>query len=120
MGVANTIVGLSVIFFSFHILGFNEYLSNAIGYLVGFCLSFTLNARWTFNYSGKTSTAALRFLSVALISYSLNLLTLHLLLTHTQTPVDVAQIIANVSYFLSGFFLSKHFAFNPSRKEQPQ
>lgn len=61
VGVANTVVGLLVIYAAKFFLRLGDVPANALGYAVGLLLSFALNSRWTFGYRGTYLPALAKF-----------------------------------------------------------
>lgn len=53
VGILNTLVTLFVIFFCKSLLGVNDYLSNAAGYVAGVINSFVWNRQWVFHSKGN-------------------------------------------------------------------
>jgi len=74
MGAVNTLIGLGVIYACKRLFGFGDILANASGYAVGLTIGFMLNKHWTFGHTGNARVAALRFLAVFGVAYSVNLL----------------------------------------------
>lgn len=67
VGVLNTLVTLFVIFFCKSMLGVNDYVSNALGYLAGVLNSFVWNRQWVFHSAGNLKQEmALFFVGFAL------------------------------------------------------
>lgn len=75
VGVANTLVGLSVIWIAKEIMGASDAIANVSGYAVGVTVSFVLNKRWSFAFRGDGARALLRFALVFLVAYIANLVT---------------------------------------------
>lgn len=61
VGAMNTMVTLCAIFICKSLLGVNEYVSNAIGYILGVINSFLWNRRWVFRSSGRMRREAVSF-----------------------------------------------------------
>ena len=74
VGVANTLVGLSVIWLTREVLGANDFESNLTGYIVAVVVSFVLNKRWSFTFRGDAGAALLRFILVFIAAYLANLM----------------------------------------------
>jgi putative flippase GtrA len=110
VGGINTLFGLIIIFTCKWIFGLDDVFSNLIGYSAGIVLSFTLNQRWTFRFTGTLLPALARFLFVFLISYLANLATV---LIFIKIGVDsyLAQLMGVVPYTMLGYFGSRFFAF---------
>jgi len=109
VGIVNTLFGFSIIF-TLMFLGLSAVASNFIGYFFGAILSYTLNKKYTFKSDTKDKTEVLKFFTVLLISYCINLLTLQWLLT-LLNPYS-AQFISAIIYTLSSFILAKLFVFS--------
>jgi putative flippase GtrA len=60
VGVANTLVGLSTIYFAMYILQLGVVSANAFGYSIGILLSFALNKTWTFSNGDHVVASFLR------------------------------------------------------------
>ena len=61
IGVINTIAGTAVMFGLYNLLGCTYWVSSAANYIIGSILSYVLNRRYTFRYSGSTVKSGLRF-----------------------------------------------------------
>ena len=68
VGVANTAIGYAVMF-SALALGAAYVPATLAGTLVGLCVSFALNRRFTFRHTGGAAGAAARFAAVSLLCY---------------------------------------------------
>lgn len=73
VGVVNTLVTLCTIFVCKSLFGVNEYVSNAIGYVLGVVNSFLWNKQWVFNSKGGYRREGLRFAIGFLLCYALQL-----------------------------------------------
>lgn len=108
IGIVNTIAGFSIIFLLMFI-GLNAIPSNLIGYAIGAVLSYHLNKKYTFKSTENSKTQAMKFFSVLLLSYLLNLLTLKWLLDFFNPYL--AQLCSAIVYTLSAFLLAKFMVF---------
>ena len=119
VGVLNTIVGLSVIFACKAFAGFGDALANATGYAVGLAVSFVLNRSWTFDFTGRSARALLRFLLVFAVAYALNLLTVLALIRYAGMPSYLAHVLGIVPYTTFSFLANHFFVFReaPSRRD---
>lgn len=114
VGVINTCVGLGIIYACKYFAGMGDVLANAIGYCVGLTVSFTLNSRWTFNYSGSILPAVFRFFGVFLVAYVANLAVVMLLINAFSINGYIAQALGVPAYTLTFYMGSKMLVF---RKE---
>lgn len=111
VGVANTLVGLGTIYFCMYVLHFGNVPANAVGYLTGMVLSFTMNRLWTFKHSGAIAPALLRFVVVTGVAYAANLLTVVVLTEGLGMNRYFAQAAGAPPYTLVGYLGSRYFAF---------
>lgn len=111
VGVANTLLGLSVIYAAKGFWQVDDVSANIVGYSAGLVLSFTLNRRWTFAHFGPRLPALARFLLVALAAYGLNLVTVMSAILYFGVNSYIAQALGIAPYTLTAYFGSKYFAF---------
>jgi putative flippase GtrA len=113
VGVLNSAVGLMIIYLGLA-LGLNDVAANALGYLVGFAISFAINSKWTFKQT-RTTSSMFRFLLVTAIAYGGNLITM--LATRDILHVDhrLAQLAGVISYTCIGFVGARVYAFRIKR-----
>lgn len=111
IGIVNTLFGFSIIAILM-ILEFDEIQSNFLGYLFGSILSYFLNTKYTFK-SNRTLHQAFKFLTILIICYILNLLTLKLLLSVKINPY-IAQAVSMIVYSISSFIIIKLTLFKDS------
>lgn len=71
VGVINTLVTLIVIFVCKSLLGVNQWVSNAIGYVAGVINSFLWNKQWVFHSSKSAGREACKFMAGFLICYGI-------------------------------------------------
>jgi putative flippase GtrA len=114
VGLANTALGLSVIYFAKLVLRLDDVVANAMGYALGLLASYALNSAWTFDYRGRNVTAIGKFLAAFLISYGVNLLTVWCLI---QASVNsyVAQAAGIPPYTLCFYLLCRLIVFRDKR-----
>lgn len=117
-GVANTVVGLSVIFACKAILDLGDVAANFIGYSTALLVSFVLHKHWTFEYRGDAASALGRYLVVRAVAYLANLYV-------TIYAIDVlhmgsywAQAAGVVPYGITGYLGSRLFAFAERGKHE--
>ena len=108
VGIVNTMVGFSIIF-SLMFMGVSPVLSNLMGYAIGSVVSFYLNSRYTFKSTQTTKAQVVKFFTILLSSYFLNLLTLQWLLELINPYL--AQFFSAVVYTVSSFLLVKFIVF---------
>lgn len=110
-GIANTLIGYGVILAAMH-LGAGDYLANALGYLVGFAVSFALNRRFTFRVRGQVDRAEVaRFAGAVAVAYACNFAVLAAARQYLGAGSPVAQLIAVAVYAVVFYLLSSRFVF---------
>lgn len=112
VGIANALVGLSVIYLAKWYFRADNFTANAIGYSVGLLVSFTLNSRWTFAYLGPRLPAMAKFLLVALVAYGMNLLTVMIAIHFMGLNDYLAQALGIPPYTVTSYLASKYLVFN--------
>jgi putative flippase GtrA len=111
VGVANTLVGLLVIFGMKAAFQAGDVLANAIGYLVGLSMGFVLNRTWTFRHQGSVAADAARFVAAFLIAYAINLGVVVALIDGFAVNSFVAQALGVPPYTVTFFLISKFYVF---------
>jgi putative flippase GtrA len=114
VGLLNSAVGLVFIFLCMS-LGLNDVLSNAVGYMAGFSVSFVVNSKWTFQQGRPTSSIFVRFLLVTGVAYAGNLCVMLVVRDSLHIDHRLAQLFGVATYTLIGFFGARLFAFRIKR-----
>lgn len=89
VGAMNTLVTLCTIFICKSLIGVNEYIANALGYIMGVINSFLWNKQWVFHSQGRISREAVRFAIGFAICYSLQLITVIALNTSSFGEIEL-------------------------------
>lgn len=110
IGMINTLAGY-VIIFSFMYLGIMAEVSNFIGYLLGFFVSYFLNKRYNFKSVNSHKKDLPKFATSMGLAYIANLATLSVLFRAFGVNVYIAQIVAGIIYVMCGYALSKVWVF---------
>lgn len=117
VGVLNTIIGLSFIFFFMKIVGFNYVLSNVLAYAIALINSFFWNKRWTFQAQNALAIReVLLFLTVFFISYAFQLISLIAMKELLQVNVDLAQILSIGVYTSINYLGNRTITFSRGRE----
>ena len=127
IGILNTLITLAVVWVLHQILDWNLELSNFLGFVAGGCNSYLMNRIWNFRSVNAKKHEILRFTTVFLCAYGLNLLVLEgcvYALTnfaflqplnefsaHFMKPTYLANVVANVVYVLVSYTLYKKWGF---------
>jgi len=113
-GLINTVVGYAVIFACMAI-GLGPRLSNALGYAVGFVISFLQTRYWVFRSASRVVDDATRFVPAFLAAFGVNFVVLQALLWLGVNPY-IAQLSAGCAFIGVGFFLNYVFVFRRRKK----
>lgn len=120
VGLANTAVGLGVIFAAKLLAGAGDAIANAAGYAVGLACSFALNKRWTFGFRGNRLASLLRFLAVFAVAYGANLAVVMSCIKLLNLHPLWSQIIGVPPYTLLFYAGSRWYAFPAARSSGNQ
>jgi putative flippase GtrA len=112
VGLANTVIGLVVIFGCLRFLGTSALLANAIGYAVGISFSFVMNGRLTFGRSRLSFAMFIKFVLVSALSYTANVCCVYLLAPWNKYLAESAGMAI---YTATSFLLCRVFAFQVER-----
>lgn len=121
VGVANTLVALSVIYAAKWLGGLGDVAANALGYGVGLLASFALNSRWTFTHRGPQLPALAKFMLIAPVAYGMNLLTVMAAIHYAGLNDYLAQALGIPPYTVTSFLASKYLVFRdrPAPADEP-
>lgn len=111
VGVVNALLGLLVIYAAKWFFGAGDISANLLGYGVGMTVSFVLNSRWTFDFSGAWGPAFVKFAAVSVVAYVANLLTVLAAIHTAAINSYVAQALGIPVYTLTVFLASKYVVF---------
>lgn len=120
VGIANTIVGLSVMYLLLHAAGLSYWMATFLGNSVGACVSFFLNRSFTFRSQNAVLSSMIRFVSVILfcyfISYSIGKNLVEWLLGHSMflkssVKTDIAVLFSTGLYTVLNYIGQKWFVF---------
>ena len=105
-----TVVGYCCILALTHLSGISPYSANLVVYLVGFFVSYWLNARIVFRKS-PGAASFLRFVGSFALAYGANLLALSTSLEALKLGQWLAQLLATMIYVLVHFTVSRTYVF---------
>lgn len=111
VGLINTSAGLSIIYICKWMFSMSDITSNAIGYVIGLLISFSLNSKWTFRYEGNQLKAFARFILIFLFAYSINLFVVLTAIHFSNLNTYLAQAAGVTPYFIVFYLLSRFFVF---------
>ena len=115
VGLANTLIGLSIIYAGKWLIGWNDVVANMVGYSLGLILSFILNKRWSFRYIGSHGPAMFRFVLVIAVAYTLNLCMTLATISIFDVNSYLAQALGVAPYTIITYLGSRYYVF-PNQK----
>lgn len=116
-GVINTSIGFSVIFLLTY-LNFSPMAANVAGYAAGLVSGFYLSKVFVFRQYGNTARQGLQYFVAFLVAFLVNIGVLKLLLSFTQVPVMLAQLLAAIAYTIVVFTVSRYLIFSKSNTQR--
>lgn len=109
VGILNTAIGLSLIYFFRTITG-DEVLANISGYSLGVVISYCLNGKFTFSSKIKSLKTFLKFLFAFLLAWSINI-SIVLFFISQKYPPELTHIVGVPAYTIIFYLLSRHYVF---------
>ncbi len=109
-GLLNTALGYGLIITSVYVLGTSVILANVIGYGAGWCLSYTLNKRWTFQNTAGSARSVIAFALLVAAAFGANLC-VTLGLSGAGAAYPIAQAFGAVTYSAAVFVGLKWMVF---------
>ncbi|MGF7049232.1 putative flippase GtrA [Paenibacillus sp. DS2015] len=115
VGVLNTIVGFLVYAGYIHFIR-NNYLEALIcSHVIGVAHSYLWNNRWTFQQRKYNARSAVKFVSIYVVTFFVNLFLLAILVDTIELDKLIAQAIALFLTTLVSFFGHKYWSFKASK-----
>ncbi|MBK1641391.1 hypothetical protein CKO12_05775 [Chromatium okenii] len=111
VGVANTFVGLMLIYLGKFFFNLSDVKANALGYFCGLIIGFILNKQWSFRFSGSNISALARFFVVVFIAYTFNLITTLIMIDIFFINSYLAQAVGILPYAIVSYLGSRYYVF---------
>jgi len=103
VGVINTVVFYGV-YYGLLQLGISYVISLTVGNVIGIVNSYLWNKFFTFKSKKRSMSETVKFITIAILQYFLNLLIVHLCVTILDISPELAGLIAiSISVFVSYF-----------------
>lgn len=124
VGVINTIVGMSIMFGAYNLLGLDYWVSSALNYVLTSILSFFLNKYFTFRDHSHDLKQVLRFAANIAVCYLLAYgiarpAVAYALQGSSQTLTEnIAMLVGMCLFVFLNYFGQRFFAFR--KKRQPE
>lgn len=117
IGIANTSLTLFVVWILYERLGWNLELSNFLGFVAGGINSYIWNRRWNFKSENRKGGEIVRFVTVFLCAYLVNLFVLESFKDAVPSAGSllssgyIANVLANAAYVIVSFALYRYWVF---------
>lgn len=117
VGIANTIIGTTIMFVFYNVLGLSYWLSSASNYFFGSICSYLLNKHFTFNYHEKGFTSLIRFtlniLVCYLLAYGIAKPVMKWLLSNYTVSIqeNVSMLLGMCLFVIFNYIGQRYFAF---------
>ncbi|MGG0723476.1 GtrA family protein [Bacillus mycoides] len=115
VGIANTLITI-ISYVILVKLGMNYLVANTLSYSIGVANSYYWNKNWVFQSNGKDLSIFIKFLTVNLIVFAFNTLSLFILVAKFSINEFIAQIFAIGIGMMINFFLNKMWTFSQTEK----
>jgi len=112
IGVSTSLVSY-LLYLTITWAGVGHKLTMTLLYAFGVLLSFFLNRRWTFDYSGEMGGAMIRHWTAYGFGYILNFLALLILVDVFEFPHQIIQGIMILALAAMLFLLQRYWVFRP-------
>ncbi len=111
VGGVGTLVQYLVLTAGVELFAVNPVVSSCVGYGLGFLVNYLLNFYFTFNLKAGHRAALIRYFSLSLFGFFLNLALVYLAINIVAMHYIPGQILATAVVFLSNYVLSSRWAF---------
>ena len=117
IGFLNTIIGASIMFFSYNVIGLTYWVSSALNYILASIFSYFANKYFTFNKRGKSIKEIVAFIVnifiCYLIAYGVAKPLVGLFLTGTSISVseNVSMAVGMVIFVGLNYIGQRYFVF---------
>lgn len=119
IGISALLAELVIFYLLTKVAGMNIPVSNALAMIVGFFMSFFLNALYNFQVRNNLLSRLVRFGIVTFGGYLLSTAIILLLVEVAGVPVFYAKLISVPFFFAFQYTLNSRFTFKASNVAQP-
>lgn len=112
VGIINTLIGIFSIYSILYLFKTTPVVANAIGFAIGFFVSFTLNRHWTFSDEAPITKSLPRYLIMTIVAYLLNLLVIVIGMRTFGIGPYLIQLFGIGVYSVSMFIGLRWFVFS--------
>ncbi|WP_315323201.1 GtrA family protein [Fusobacterium pseudoperiodonticum] len=119
VGVLNTIIGASIMFAAYNLMGLNYWISTSLNYIVAGTFSFFANKKFTFKSEGKTFQKIILFIITLVFCYFIAFylskkIMIFININNIKLKENVSMVLGMIIYTALNFILQKKVVF---RKE---
>lgn len=115
VGVLNTVVGFLAFAAYIYFIHDNYLQALIFSHIIGVANSYLWNNRWTFQQKKYKASSAIKFMSVYVVTFIVNLFLLTILVDTIEMNKLIAQAIALLFTTLVSFFGHKYWSFRISK-----
>lgn len=115
VGVLNTVVGFLVYAAYIYFIHNNYLQALIVSHIIGVAHSYLWNNKWTFQQKKYNARSAVKFMSVYVVTFFVNLFLLAILVDTIEMDKLIAQAIALFLTTLVSFFGHKYWSFRTSK-----
>lgn len=112
IGAVGTLCHYTVLIYLVQIHSFSATIASSMAFVVGSIVNFILNYNYNFTSNRNIVNLYIRFFTVAIFGFSINLLVMYTGTNLTDIHYVVVQIIATGITLQSNYFLTKYWAFS--------
>jgi putative flippase GtrA len=116
VGALNSLIGVIVIFLCMALLQMPPLAANAMGYGVGFLVSFFLHRHYTFRSRVKIGAGLATYFAVVACAYAANAAVLLVMTSVLQLNAYLSQIVSIGAYSTIIFLTGRRYVFNHARR----
>ena len=119
IGVLNTIIGASIMFAAYNLMGLNYWVSTSLNYIIAGTFSFFANKKFTFKSEGKTFQKIILFIITLIFCYFIAFylskkIMIFINIDNIKLKENVSMVLGMIIYTALNFILQKKIVF---RKE---
>ena len=119
VGVLNTIIGASIMFVAYNLMGLSYWLSTSLNYIIAGIFSFFANKKFTFKSEGKTFQKIILLIITLVFCYfiafySSKKIMIFINIDNIKLKENVSMVLGMIIYTALNFILQKKIVF---RKE---
>ena len=119
VGVLNTIIGASIMFVAYNLMGLSYWVSTSLNYIIAGIFSFFANKKFTFKSEGKTFQKIILFITTLVFCYFIAFylskqITFFIDISNKKLKENISMLLGMVIYTVLNFILQKKVVF---RKE---